>query len=553
MKMKNFLINLLMATVFAINLYGCNGSGNGSSNASLASSDNSSTTPVTLTENNSSTNDISKCAETQYFDSSKNTCVLKCLPPQLYDFEKKTCYDSFTITSACTGDYVFISKYNSCGCPENSFQAENSPNSPNSCACQRGQEFDHIQKKCITERCKEGFEIIPRYSYLGCVKKCETGTIFDFDVNGCRKECTGNNYWSLKDFNCLEARPLKTFSENITTITSLIVKKNKKAKVCLSVSNSANTKDNIAKIIKNIKKAINIWIEPLRTFAINNEIINEIDVEIQRSCNENPGNFLFSMMVAENGSDSYGAGVISLSTKNVDNISAYLHEIGHAIGFGDHYYLPGTQPAHIHRPCHPGYDENITIMCVDDTDNLKGADVIAIKRKYCRFYPDDPACKIFNINKSSDIDSNDFMSCETEDKGNKVIIQNKYEYSNDYRPGIVNDRISDHIMTVTKKGGHFISELTPMQEDFSKFIWKYEDLGNKNNNITIDFINNKADINLTNEEGNPKIYNGPIYNITDNGTKIEFICEIPNTFLRYQIIKKLREGPYPYLIWEPAY
>ncbi|MBF0297404.1 MAG: hypothetical protein HQK51_01715 [Oligoflexia bacterium] len=548
--MKCIAINLLILSILVLLFCGCNG-GSSSSNSvddSANINTSSATSPPTLSVNPVI---ITSCSENQYYDSSKKTCVLKCTSPEWYDYEQKKCISN-SVDTTCTGDLVFDLKYNACTCPNNMIYAFGKDDT---CTCEIWQDLDKEQKKCVPKKCKEGYEINDHYPNLGCIQKCESGTIFDLDLKKCRKECTNNTYWILEKRECVQSRPLKSFKEDDhEPIPKLTIKNNKTPKVCLALySEVAQSKEKIATIINSIKKAIDVWLEPLRNFAINNNFFDDVEVVIKEHCNDDYPlpNQLFKVNVGNWGMTSVGGEELSLDTKEFDNFKAYVHEMGHLMGFNDHYYYPDTQPANVHVPCHPGYDESITVMGVLSGNDLKAADVEGIKKRYCRYYPEDRACDIFTIKKSSDIDTGDFIICNPGDERDKFTIRNKYEYSEDYRPGIVNDRIKDHIEVIAR-GGDFLGELAPTQEDFSGFIWKYSDEKNKANNITLDFINNNVSLDLVDVKEIHRNYNKPIYEITDDGTKIKFICKVPNTFLRYQIIKKLKEK-YTNLTWEPAY
>ncbi|MBF0364988.1 MAG: hypothetical protein HQK50_05420 [Oligoflexia bacterium] len=485
------------------------------------------------------------CPGSMIYDDQFSSCREECNPGMYFDYTKKKCINITVPTTEmvkCQGEQISDAALNICTCSGN---AKVDPNSYR-CLCSAGERYER-GKGCVSI-CVGDDIFYPQYKL--CAKKCDSGKFYDPEIADCKSECgkdekfipwekrcvpvcKGNSYWIPGQDRCIEGLPLKVFY-GMELLTKLLADRKQKLPVCLiSYKNNPLSAEQQSILSSNIKKAFQIWLAPLRTFA-HRKFVDEVEVKIVFDDCKNMDR-LFELIMYPGSGASASFKDIAIGNTIISNLATYIHELGHVFGFDDHYNFPDEAiPIDlIGRPCHRGYDASTTVMCVDEA-HLKPADEEGIKRRYCNFFPEDSSCN-GELKKLTDFDNGEFLKCPLEDPIEKIVIKN-----DKYLKSMV------HLETKWGTIPNYVTSSPPQNLEladspFDHFIWKLNDPLGMIKPVHVDFFRNKITGELTDDHGVTRIINSPLYKIIQERgvTKLEWNCEV-NSFIKYRAMRKLK-------------
>ncbi|MBF0361951.1 MAG: hypothetical protein HQK49_13125 [Oligoflexia bacterium] len=579
--MKQQLIFLLIIVLSFITV-GCNGSGSSTGNSGDTFLTNEAST------GNSSSNkiDSAKCPEGFYYNNTKLQCLTICDPGHTYSIEKKMCVEiPKKDGDPCGTDRIYMSSYKNTilkGCVDRCNFDKGEIFDVNSLKChlpcKNDEIFEGMESRCIpicqgnTYRDKKSNLCITTMPLL--IASDEISILSDLIINDrgplkiclyylpeIEKKITSSDEKiiidNIKNALSVWLGPLRTTISKKLQETIIIERSNK---YCREVKNKLagviihEGDDNISAVVyKEFAISIN-YIRRLSSYIHEfghlfgfddhyeqNRCSYFITTEIPKKENM-PALSLINGKIFEYTLSNTGVNIQELQINKFNdtiinglnfNLNAvkelYKEQCDFITSVGGHIN-------DIRKACIDGYAENTTVMCASD-DQLKPADVEAIKKRYCRFYPDDPKCSQ-QLKKLTDLENGKFLSCNDKNTGETV------SFAHDY------NKLSIEILKKVR-GATLSEEFFNLQfsEEVDSFAWNVIDTNRTTrvNELNMNLIGNKISINLINEEGINRTFDFAIFDITNNGTKIKWNCEFKNTLLKYRLYKKLKEI-YPQII-----
>ncbi|MBF0314990.1 MAG: hypothetical protein HQK52_16325 [Oligoflexia bacterium] len=357
------------------------------------------------------------CPPKFVWDEDSKSCIKNCEEGKVYNPIFKECV-------SCQGDLVYEKDSKSCICPGKSKKAGEHNCSCEEiggifdpeladCKCAYDKIFNEELKQCIPicdsskgffysdeaggciKKCPNGNDGFYYDIKVGdCIKRCTPGFKYDKQEKNCIADCKGNSYLNkLNKRECIKGKQLmcNSIAYSILPSFNTITEESERAAICLYIgpSNDNDEKEEL-RIIDAIKKAVKLWIEPLKNLS--QVFISDIEVfKGSPYCENYNRNFISIDIVNNIGCGTTAAGCAypsqrMLQIKPKEALSIYIHEFGHLFGFDDHYYV--EKPS---LGCFEGYDSSTTVMCMDDIF-LKVADKEAMSKLYCHYYPQDMSC-----------------------------------------------------------------------------------------------------------------------------------------------------------------